>query len=174
MTAWILSLMVMLQPAAPWRASYEVTAAAIDRAAHAAPLYAGDEGIERTAADLVALTWFESRFDPNAIGDHGRSLGLAQIGVSNLNALRLGRDALFDIDANLRAALQLMKISHLVCRVRPKEERLSHYASGGGDCVHGTRESVHRTKLAARLLARHRVYWTERRRDVREEARASL
>jgi hypothetical protein len=161
MAAWILSLMLFLQPSAPWRDTFPATAEAISVAAHEAPIFTGRDAVERTAAQLVALMWFESRFDPNAAGDHGQSLGLAQIGVSNLHALGLTREQLFDPATNTRAALRMMQLSFVVCRVHPKEERLAHYAAGGDGCTKGIKESVHRTQLAARLLRDHPVFWSE-------------
>ena len=161
MAHWILTLMLALVPGSPYEGTFAATAAAIDQAAHEAPLYPGEDGPARTAAQLVALAWFESRFDPKAVGDHGNSLGLFQVGVSNLASLGIERDDLFDPKKAADAALRMIRTSFVVCRVRPKEERLAHYAAGGPDCSKGGNESRHRTALAARLLRAHRVTWTE-------------
>lgn len=164
---WILLLMLALVPHAPNVDAFPAIAMAIDRASHEAPLYAGEDGPSRTAAELVALAWFESRFDPRAVGDHGQSLGLWQIGRSNLRDLGVTEDDLFDPYRAARAALRMMRASFAVCRVRPKEERLAQYAAGGADCLRGVRESRHRTALAAELLRAHRVVWIERASDTR-------
>jgi hypothetical protein len=161
MAHWILTLMLALVPHAKYEGTFTTTAAAINRAAHEEPLYAGEDGPARTAAQLVALAWFESRFDPQAVGDHGASLGLFQIGVSNLPALGMKREDLFDPDKAAHAAIKMMRASFVMCSVRPKEERLAHYAAGGPDCARGRKESRHRTALAAALLRTHRVTWTE-------------
>lgn len=162
MSHWILMLMLALVPHAPYESTFPATAAAIDRAAHEAPLYAGEDGPARTAAELVAVAWFESRFDPRAVGDHGASLGLFQVGKSNVQRLGVAMDDLFDPYRAARAALTMMRASFAVCRVNPKEERLAHYAAGGNDCTRGGRESRHRTALASHLLRAHRVIWVER------------
>lgn len=152
-------MMLALVPRAPYADTFPQTAAAIDRASHEAPLYAGEDGPERTAAQLVAIAWFESRFDPRAVGDHGRSLGLFQVGVSNVRRLDVAIDDLFDPDVAARAAIAMLRSSLRTCRVRPKEFRLAEYASGS--CGRGGEASRHRTKLAGELLRAHPVRWFE-------------
>src|SRR4029078_2466352 len=63
--AWVVGLMVALEPSAPWRGTYEKTAEAIARVSESDPLFE-DKGEERTAAMLVALAWYDSRFKSNA------------------------------------------------------------------------------------------------------------
>ncbi len=147
MSAWILSLMLVLQPQAPWRATYEATAAAIAATVQREePLFAGEQGRERTAALLVSLAWFESRFDAHALGDHGRSHGLYQIQEHG---------ELADPADATRAALGMLRESFRVCRARPLEERLGWYAAGGPDCSRGLRESRHRVARAMWLFRTH-------------------
>ena len=147
MFAWILSLMIAMQPNAPWRDSYESTAQAIAKVvAEEEPLFAGEMGREKTAAVLVSIAWFESTFDPHATGDHGRSHGLYQI---------QGKGELSDpVDAT-RAALSLVRASFRVCRARTMDERLGWYAAGGNDCERGLRESRHRLLKAKWLVKNH-------------------
>lgn len=158
MIAWILGLMVILQPSAPWRDTYEATAHAIAAASVQSPLFAGKDGPERTAAWVVATSWFESRFQPDAVGDHGRSLCMLQIGESNLKALGVTREAMLnDLPTCLRAGLAMMKGSLAVCRSHPLDERLANYASGHGTCTNkgGLIASRHRVGLALRLFKDH-------------------
>ena len=146
--AWILSLMLAIQPSAPWRASYEDTADAIARVVESSPsLFAGDKGRERTAAVLVAVGWHESRFNPSAIGDHGRSYGIYQA----------SRVPLVDVEAQTRGALAAMGASFHVCGARRAEDWLAQYASGGAGCtnVGGLIASRHRMGLAMRLWREH-------------------
>ncbi len=157
MAAWILSLMLLLQPAkaTPWADTYEATAHAIADASVQSPLFTGAHGAERTAALLVATGFFESRFRPDAIGDHGRSLCMLQVGESNLKALGVTREAMLtDLPTCLRAGLTMMKGSFSVCRGRPIEEWLGHYTAGGQGC-RGLVESRHRVGLALRLFRDH-------------------
>jgi len=164
MAAWILSLMQLLVPHAPYADTFPQTAAAIDQVAHESPLYDDDDGIVRTAAELVSLAFHESRFDPRAVDKEGTSLGLAQVDVSNLANLGLERrEQLFDPLTNLRAALRLMKISHRLCRFRPLEDALANYASGGGTCAvpEGLVASRRRMRLALKLLKKHPPWWVE-------------
>ncbi len=58
--AWVLSLMVGLQPTAPWLKSYAESSAAIVEASIEAPLFAGDDGQGKTAALLVSIARSES------------------------------------------------------------------------------------------------------------------
>jgi hypothetical protein len=164
MAIWILSLMHLLVPQAPYADTFPATAAAIDKVAHEAPLYDDDDGIVRTAAELVALAYHESRFDPRAVAKDKSSLGLTQIDVSNLTNLGLAKkEELFDAETNLRAALKLMRISHRICRRRPPEDGLANYASGGGTCTvpEGLIASRRRMKLAMDLLRKHPPQWVE-------------
>lgn len=164
LTAWVLASMISAQPSAPWRESYETTAAVLAQVATDAPLFGGREGARRTASWFVSVAWFESRFDPRAQGDcrrkdpQGRclsdpqSLCLFQIGVSNLPSLKKSpSDLLESVETCTRVARQLMQISLGVCRGRALEEGLGHYASGGASCG-GLRESRHRVNKARWLF----------------------
>jgi hypothetical protein len=161
---WILGLMQLLVPHAPYANTFPATAAAIEKTAHEDPLYDDDAGVEKTVAELVALTYFESRFDPHAVDKGKTSLGLAQVDTSNLEHLGLTRrEQLFDPETNLRAALKLMRISHRLCKYHRPEERLANYASGGGTCniPKGLIESRRRMKLAAGILRKHPARWVD-------------
>ena len=155
--------MQLLIPHAPYADTFPATAAAIDKVAHEAPLYDGEDAVVETAVDLVALAYYESRFDPKAVDKKKTSYGLTQIDGSNLKSLGLTKEELFDPETNLRAALKLMRISYRLCRYRPHDERLANYASGGPTCSvpEGLVESRRRLKLAAALLRKHPVKWTE-------------
>jgi hypothetical protein len=164
MTIWILSLMHLLVPHAPYADTFPETAAAIEKVAHEAPLYDDNDGIVRTVAELVSLSFHESRFDPRAVDKGGQSYGLTQIDASNLANLGLTRhEELFDPETNLRAALKLMRISHHLCRRRPIEDGLANYASGGGTCAvpEGLEASRRRMRFAAKLLRRHPPRWVD-------------
>ena len=166
MTIWILQLMVLLQPAAPWRGTYAGTARAIDDAAHEAPLYPGEDGVERTAALLVAVAWRESRFDPMARATDccGESLGLFQVHGTNARRLGLmGVNELFDPLTNARAALALLAESLRICARTPEDERLSEYASGRALCdvPEAVRDSRAKARIAARLMRERPPYWSE-------------
>ena len=164
MAFWILSLMHFLVPHAPYAETFAATAAAIDKVAHEDPLYDDDDGVVRTAAELVSLAFHESVFDPRAVDPEGQSFGLAQVHVSNLQNLGIARrEDLFDPETNLRAALKLMRISHRLCRGHPGDESLANYASGGPTCTvpAGLVASRRRMKLAGALLRRHPPRWID-------------
>jgi hypothetical protein len=163
---WVLALMVSLQPEAPWRSTYGGTAIAIDAAAHEAPLYPGEDGPERTAALLVAVSWRESRFDPMAVATDccGTSLGLLQVHDTNARRLGLmGVNELFDPLTNARAALVLLAESLRICAALPEPDRLSEYAVGRAVCdaPAGVRDSRAKVRLAVRLLREHPPFWSE-------------
>jgi hypothetical protein len=157
MSTWILSLMLLLQPPGitPWWTSYERTAETIAQVSKADPVFSGVHGADRTAALLVALGWFESRFRPDAVGDHGRSLCMLQVGESNLKALGVTREAMLtDLETCLHAGLKMIRTSFAACGANPLDERLGHYAAGGQGC-RGIKESKHRLGLAMRLFRDH-------------------
>lgn len=162
METYILALMLLCPRAHAPTDRREEVAHAIDVAAHENPLYDTPDGVERTVRELVAVDCFESAFNPLAIGDHGSSLGLAQVGISNVAMLGLHNDSeLLDPVKNQRAALTMMRASHRTCRGRPSLERLGQYASGGPTCSvpQGLAASRRRTKFAEDL-AKVRVFWT--------------
>ncbi len=120
---WILSMMMALastEGPAPWRDTYEATADTIADEPYLAPV-------------LVALAWHESRFNPEAVGDHGTAHGLWQ---SHRDPSLTG--VVQDINASLRA-----------CAYLPWFERLSRYTSG--TCQRGHASSRIRLTLAAAL-----------------------
>lgn len=170
---FVLAMMLKAQPAAPWRASYERTAVAIARASSARPLFAGADGAERTAALVVSVAWFESRFQPDAEGDRPclerdargecsrrgepQSFCALQVGRSNLAWLGVTRERLLeDVDACVDVGLRMMHLSFRVCRAEPLEHRLAHYAAGGYRCPlsneDASRKSGHRMAKAIWLF----------------------
>jgi hypothetical protein len=126
LTSWILSLMISLQPEAPWSDTYPATASAIDQAVQEQPsLFTNDaDGRARTAALLVALAWAESTFKPNAVG-RGGVRGLYQVA---------GHGDLSDPLKGSRVAMDLIRESFRICAARPLDERLAVYAAGGTSC----------------------------------------
>lgn len=150
MTVLVLALMLALQPAAPWRASYYQTAIAIADASKAAPVFGGELGDVRTAALLVSWFWFESRFQIDAVGDNGRAVGLGQIHSENFSAGVTRDRMLTDPAVAASEALRLLRLSMKACRALPLEERGAWYASGS--CERGRQASVHRFRKAALLL----------------------
>jgi Transglycosylase SLT domain len=158
MVAWILSLMVALQPNAPWKESYERTAQSVaDVVAAEEPLFSGPQGREKGAAILVALAWAESRFDPKAVGDQGRSVGLYQIFGPNLPTPEgFGRKDILGNPLNAtKVALRMIRASMAVCAKFPLLERLGWYAAG--DCQRGAGASRFRVGLAMKVMQSHPV-----------------
>ena len=155
MHAWILALMLALQPKAPWSQTYEETAKAIATVVEAeTPLFDGEKAREKTAALLVALAFTESRFDAKAVGDHGQSVGLYQIFSPNLPTPEgYGRNEILGhpLEAT-RVAHRMMRESMRVCARHPVEERLAWYASGDGNCIRGQSESRYRVGIAMRIF----------------------
>lgn len=144
MVAWIISMMVLLQPSAPWKDSYESTAIAITQAvSQETPLFDGIHGRERTATLLVSLAWFESRFDTKALGDHGQAHGLYQ---------QHDHGVLDEPFMATIIAIQQIRISSRICKSKPLEEMLGWYAAGGNDCNRGLKESRHRVLKALWLF----------------------
>jgi hypothetical protein len=160
MYTWILSLMVSLQPSAPWLDTYWETAVAIGRAAEERPLFRGELGKERTAALLVAVAYYESHFDAGALGDcrkdAPRSLARCQsVGLYQISKANAPADELLDRDDASRHALRLFATSFRICRERPVFERLAWYAAGGNGCDRRLELSAHRMSLASRLMREH-------------------
>lgn len=139
LAAWILSLMVTLQPEAPWKDTYPATAAAIDQVVEEQPsLFTDDhEGRAKTASLLVALAWSESSFKPNAVGKRGVR-GLYQIGA---------KGDLSDPLKASRLALEMMRESFRLCSARKVEERLAVYAAGGTSCKDPPADALNKSRF---------------------------
>jgi Transglycosylase SLT domain len=165
MAEWILRLMWLLVPNSGWENTYEKTAQAIDQVSHEYPLYDTNDKYIRTAAELVAVTYYESRFSPIAVNEDfgGDSLGLGQINSSNLFTLGLTRDDLFNQVKNLRATVRLLAISHDTCHRWPLVYQLSEYASGRGLCTvpAALRDSKRKMELAQDLLSAYPPFWID-------------
>lgn len=147
--AWVVGLMVALEPQAPWRPTYEKTAEAIARVAESEPLW-DERGEERTAALLVAIAWYESRLKPDAKSKNGQWYCLYQVDKRHLAE---PQKALEDPEVCARAALKIIKGSLAKCGGRPSEERLAMFMSGA--CDKGLAESRYRMFLASKLLREH-------------------
>ena len=162
MVSWILMLIGLLAPHTP-ETMRKDAARAIDQVVHEDPIYLTDDGLERSAAELVSLVAHESVFDPKAVSHDrgGESLGYAQVSVSNLKWLKMNRDDLLDPIQNLRAAVKLLRESHRVCRSKPLEEQLAWYGTGSGHCdvEEGIQASRRRMRLAMDLLRKHPPFW---------------
>lgn len=135
----VLFLMLHLaarEPETKWSETYYATASAISEVADT----------ESEAADLIAFGWTESRFNPQAIGDHGQSIGLFQVSKSHapVMLLMLPKSA-------AKIALKLMRTSRHICKHLPENVRLSWYTTGGPAC-YATSAARYRQSLAKRLL----------------------
>lgn len=130
LAAWLAGVMAgWVEPAGPGDlARYQAIAADIITAAAEAPIYDGDQNVERTAITMAAVASMESLFaaDVDAFqrrGDGGRAWGLMQVHLlpgqrcdTRLDCLRIGRD---------RVALSLG-----LCRRMPPPEQLSQFMTG--------------------------------------------
>lgn len=164
LSAWILAAMLVAEPKSPHRATFENSAEVMADVATAEPLFAGALGPKRTAAWFVSVMWFESRFDQKAKGDcrkkdtagkcvaHASYCGM-QVGVSNAGYLGIQADELLDnFGTCVRSARKLMKVSIAICRERPEDDWLGHYAAGGEGC-RGLKESGNRVRKAKWLFS---------------------
>lgn len=147
--AWVVGLMAALEPSAPWRGTYEKTAEAIARVSESEPLFE-DKGEERTAALLVAVAWYESRFRPNAKSANGQWYCLFQIDRRHLAD---PQKALDDPEVCTRAAVKILRTSLEMCKKHPLDERLAAFMSGS--CDRALPESRVRMFLANKLLRQH-------------------
>lgn len=184
-TACVAAQLLALEPNAPWKDTYESTAAAIVRAAHESPLFAGPTGVAKTIEVIVATAHFESAGNPRAEGDHlcrpgevrpkctgeAQSLCLLQVGRSNLKGLgTTAQEILNDVDVCVDKGLRLMHVSFAICRARPLEDRLANYAAGGSGCGgpkgEGILKSRHRMLKATRLFEGAETMWRRREREL--------
>lgn len=147
--AWVVGLLVALEPSAPWRPTFEKTAEAIARVSESEPLF-DDRGEERTAALLVSIAWYESRLKPNARSRNGQWYCLYQVDKRHLPE---PEKALEDPEMCTRAAVKIIRSSLQACAKHPAEERLAQFMSGS--CDRGATDSRYRSFLASKLLREH-------------------
>jgi hypothetical protein len=169
-TKWILTLMLAIQPKAPWLATYEKTADALATASVEHPLFEGEDG-RKTAAILMSLAWFEGNFKQDAQGDCGLGKTDAKTGmcvkdarphsfctfqINESNFTRFGvkkADILSDINLCTRTALKIVQESFRNCRALPVEDRLNFYVAGK-DCTTGAKKGRHRVNYGLSLYKR--------------------
>ncbi len=153
--AWVAGLLVALEPDAPWRPTYGKTAEAIARVAETQPVFDATSGTrarseERTAALLVAVAWYESRFKPNAVSANKQYYCLFQIDKRHLAE---PQKALDDQETCVRAGIKIIRESMEKCAKSPEGDRLAIFMSG--TCDHGVVESRYRMFLAQKLVREH-------------------
>ena len=181
-SAWIFTLMVTLLPVEKGAAvptpkdnretveeredRYHGIAKAIEEVVfddNEEPLFKGEDGRRKTAALLVAVTYFESGgwnkvvdfgIGPRGRGDGGTSHCLAQVRLSPGMSTRHGysaEDLTFDRAKCFRAALAIARDSFRSCGPNvPLDRKLAVYASGR--CDAGLKESATRMKTAQRIF----------------------
>jgi len=147
--AWVVGLLASQEPQAPWRGTYGKTAEAIARVAETEPVF-DQRGEERTAALLVAIAWYESRFKPNAVSANKQYVCLFQIDKRHLSD---PDKALVDQEVCARAAIKIIRASFQKCASKPENDRLAIFMSGA--CDRGVPESRYRMLLAQKLLKEH-------------------
>lgn len=182
LVAWCVSLLVFLQPRAPWVDTYASSAEAFVTAAEKDPLYRDARAIEQTIVVEVATTYYESHFAPHVKGDHGASWGAFQIAPGTAkpyllplrasSALRVLSDEggelldpwrplgeeLLDVASAAPIALRLLHTSFKMCANRPSEERMAWYAGGGKTCTDLPMTAAERDReTKAFAQSRHRL-----------------
>lgn len=150
---WVVSLMTALEPAAPWKDTYEATASAIAKAAESDPLF-GEGSEERTATLLVAIAWYESRLKPSAKSADGQFMCLFQV---DKRYFEEGETPLTDQTVCTKKAIGIVKKSLAKCASNPQDERLAAFTSG--TCDKGLAASRYRTFLGGKLLREHPVVY---------------
>lgn len=149
--AWVRTLMMKSEPRAPWIDTYQASAEVIAAVSDELPVYAGEEGPEKTAALLVSIGWFESHFRPDAKGDcdqvhpvtrmcvtgsRAHSFCMFQIHETNFASLKVTEaEVQGDLRICTRSALRLVRNSFRTCASKPHENRLDQYTTGGSGCL---------------------------------------
>jgi len=136
----ILLWMALLVPSSPWLGDYPEEAQAIADACSERPVFGSPM---RCAAVLVAIAYHESRFDPRAIGDGGRSISPWQISKHWKPGTTLAEQA--------QRAVSLLEESRRICHGMPPDEQLGWYCSGGAICGRPASSRI-RMHLAASLM----------------------
>ncbi len=147
----VLAALNKIEPFGPFVPQYGELSEAIAQASNEDPLFPEDEhGCRKTAAILIAVAWYESRFQPNAVGNQGKSFGLYQIrpveGVPS-NAVTNPRSASFVVIDQIRTSFE-------ACKNQPYGERLLCYVSSNGPAStkqEAVKKSYDRLLMAMRI-----------------------
>lgn len=150
----IMAMLYQLEPSSPHVPKYGEIARAIEEASNHDPLFEHEAGSEATAAILVSLAWFESRFHANVVGDGGKSFGLFQIQPPTA---KLDGALLLVPATAAKVAVDLIRTSFMTCAHRPWIERLSWYVASNGCPTHPkiAKKSADRLLLARSLFVKH-------------------
>jgi len=170
--AWILSVMLLIEPSAPWKATYESTAEAIATdVVNGKPLFKDDDG-RHTASVFISLGLFESHFKQDAEGDcthtdpktgmcvvgsKPHSFCAFQVNESNFAYLGVTKDSLLtDINVCTKAASKMIHKSFETCSGKDTKgeplgakDRLNWYAAGGRGCRPDVIKGEHRINKAS-------------------------
>ena len=165
---FILSCMLWLQPSTPWIDTYAHTAQVLADNAEANP-FTGKQGpdVVFTAAILTEWAAEESRYNPDARGDSGHSLGILQVNPWTADPVHGGKEELLTVETSVPIALSLMHVSFKVCHRKPIEQRLAQYAYGR-DCDTRAHTSQWRIEKAQYLVRR---FWSEPMKDNHDQDR---
>lgn len=133
---------------------------AIDRVAHAAPIFDGPDAVKRSAGLLTLVAWYEGSYRPAIVGDHAlpggrRSYCAMQIQLAPGQRTAEGwtaDDLQRDPVRCVTVAARMLRASRLACPDHP----LAVYAGGPRGCADGTaaaRISDYRMRRLGMLLA---------------------
>lgn len=165
--AWILSVMLVLEPSAPWKETFEQSSQVMAESAIKDPLFCTrdkdgnchykNDDIKKTAALYLSIGWFESHFQQDAEGDCDKkkengtcvkgstphSFCMFQINDSNLKGFGTTKEEIKkDFSVCMRAANKMMRESFRICGHKPLEDRLRWYAAGQNGCPDDKKEDA--------------------------------
>jgi hypothetical protein len=152
----IMAMLYQLESHSPHVPKFGEIARSIEEASNHDPLFPDHvSGSEATAAILVSLAWFETRFHANLIGDNGRSFGLYQIQPPTA---KVEAGILLVPATASKVAVDLIRTSFIKCDHLPWPARLSWYiASKGCGSPHPVvvKKSMDRLLMAQSLFRKH-------------------
>lgn len=182
-TVWMLSLMTYLTPAdrgaatfrvEGWKETTEQREARYSAIASdlyevlydptTVPVYSGPRGRAKTAALMLSIAHFESRFDPDADRgpchgskrcDSGRSACMMQVHIGNGRTAEgwTKEDLFADRKKCFAASLNIIKGSWRACPELGRDGTLSVYASGKCNAVGDSRKKVRTASYLLRQWA---------------------
>ncbi len=170
------ALMKVLYAIEPYSPHHGEVSEAIAMAANQDPLWPSrEDGCFRTAAILVALAWYGSRFQPSLVGENGKAFGLFQVRPPPVDAN--GKVVTTNMLTNPRDAslvtIDLVRQSMFKAQGRSWEEQLSAFMldNGAANPHDAVKRGMDRMLLSDKIVKDHFPEYRSLQKPVQVEAR---
>lgn len=145
-----------------WMLSFSTAREKVDPNGDLADAIVSNANGAHEAALLTAISYYESKFQSDVIGDHGLAYCPLQVQINRVTRKTeegwTGKQLAKDPDKCVKSALRILHFSLNICKKLPVSDRLAFYNSG--KCTAGIWQSRQRIKRAEKLLVSRKTWNT--------------